>query len=147
MKKFSFGLEKILTIKQKELDMISQDYARVLNQKQVKEQRLAYLNEQLNQLHHQRQAMLMRTTSSQHLQQMRFKEEQAQHCINEVTQAIETLNLQCDQLLKQRQAKKMEVSGLEKLKEKQLAEFNQLSAKQEEAFIESLWNQKNSFKQ
>ncbi|MBS3987204.1 MAG: hypothetical protein KGZ38_04520 [Erysipelothrix sp.] len=147
MKKFSFGLEKILTIKQKELDMISQDYARVLNQKQVKEQRLAYLNDQLNQLYHQRQTMLRRSTSSQQLHQMRFKEDQAQYCIKEVTKAIETLHLQCEQLLKQRQAKKIEVSGLEKLKEKQLAEFNQLSAKQEEAFIESLWNQKNNFKQ
>lgn len=147
MKKFKFELEKVLNIRQKELDSISQEVADCLYKVKLKENEVSILNQELVMIQEERVTKLSLAISSKDLKQMIFKEESVQLKLESTTLELNELHEQSQRLLIKRQNKKIEVNSLEKLRERQKNEYDLNASKQEEAFIESLWNMKEGSKQ
>jgi flagellar FliJ protein len=147
MKKFKFELEKVLNIRQKELDSISQEVADCLYRVKLKENEVNILNQELIMIQEERTTKLSLAISSKDLKQMIFKEESVQMKLKTTTLELNELHEQSKRLLIKRQNKKIEVNSLEKLRERQKNEYDLNASKQEEAFIESLWNMKEGSKQ
>ncbi len=147
MKKFKFELEKVLNIRQKELDSISQEVADCLYKVKLKENEVNILTQELVMIQDERATKLSFTLSSKELKQMIFKEESVQLKLETTTHELNELHEQSKRLLIKRQNKKIEVNSLEKLRERQKNEYDLNASKQEEAFIESLWNMKEGSKQ
>ena len=147
MKKFNFELEKVLNIRQKELDSISQEVADCLYKVKLKENEVNILNQELVMIQEERITKLSLAISSKDLKQMIFKEESVQLKLEPTTLELNELHEQSKRLLIKRQNKKIEVNSLEKLRERQKNEYDLNASKQEEAFIESLWNMKEGSKQ
>lgn len=143
MKKFVFSLEKVLSLRQKELDMVSREYMECMQRlQQLKDQHQHLLN-QAKACEVKRETSLQHSVSSQVLQAMRFKEESLKLCIQDILLKISTTETQAQYLLTRRQAKKREVNGLEKLCEKQKLAYDAEIAKHTESSIEALFNYTN----
>lgn len=146
MRKFVFSLEKVLSLRQKELDIISREYMECMH-------RLNQLKEHLHQLQHQvmeceleRVSSLQQSVSGQALKAIRYKEESLKHCVQEMMLKVNTVETQAQYILTRRQAKKKEVNGLEKLREKQKQVFEAEVIKQTESNIDALFNYTNHIK-
>lgn len=146
MKKFKFDLEKVLSVREKELESINLEVTECLHHVKLKEQEIKRLRQDIVMIQDERSKKLAMTMTSQALKPLIFKEESVQLKLDTSQKELIELHEQSKRLLMKRQNKKTEVNSLEKLKERQKNEYDLHALKQEEAFIESLWNRKNDSK-
>lgn len=135
MKKFVFSLEKVFKFKSQQLDIAMNELALLRYELLEVENRLASMKMELEQKHNAYQALASSGISVLEIKEYQYLKET-------ITRQIEAIEQERDALLEQIEKQllvvlefKKDVSGLEKLKEKQLEEYNEEIRKQETEFI------------
>lgn len=146
MKKFKFTLEKVLNLRQKELENISKEYMECLLRLNRLKDDLLRLRDQAKACEMQRNTKLLHSVSSQELRAMLYKEDALRHCISEAVLKVSAMEAQEQFLLNRRHNKKKEVNGLEKLREKQYIAYNLEIMKQTENNIDAMFNYSTQIK-
>lgn len=135
MKKFQFTLEKVFRFRSQQLEIEMNTLALMRYELVELENRLAHLRNELGQKHDDYQMKSQRGMRVIDIQEYQYfkdtLEEQIKAALQEREELIERIN---QQLLIVLEFKK-EVSGLEKLKEKQWEEYQEMERKAETEFI------------
>ena len=136
MKKFKFGLEKLLSYKNQILESEMQKLSAILAQIAEKEAQIATLKQNMKQAGEELDAKLKETVSPEECQRY-------QHYIDRLRDEIKIAESELEALERTREAQidviaeaKKESRSLELLKENQLAEYNEAQRKETEREIE-----------
>ena len=144
MKKFSFSLEKVLGIKNQfydvkmnELAVLNQELREIENSIEKNKQEFLKYNEEINEIMKNGTSSSQIETYKAYFKALNIKEKQLYSNKADAEKRIEDKQQEIIAL-------KSEISGLERLKEKQLAEYNKALQKQQEQQIEEFINEKLS---
>lgn len=142
MKKFRFSLETVLSYKQQVLDAQQAEHAAILAAVRRQEERLEQLHEDYRAFAAEYRA---RSAAGMEIKDAMFCQAGLRSRERELEQETDKLQT----LRKQEESKRMEVvaakqdtSSIEKLREKQVARYNEAAAKSQEQFIEEFVSMK-----
>ena len=139
MKAFQFPLDKVLHIREKELEILNAEWLMIRREVEVQEEQLNTLDQHLQELTNKKNQRMLGAISGFELKQFTQSEQAIRLLRKEKVNELRQLHQKLDMALVKRNQKKQEVSGLTKLKEKKQLEHEDKVRKFEEATIESQW--------
>ncbi len=140
MKKFAFGLDKVLSYKRQYEDSVRSEHAAILHEVLVQEEKIAQLDEQDADT---RREMEEEKQKGCLILQMRTYENYLSYLREEIkrqTKILETLKAREEKKRQELIAAKTETKSLDKLKEKRLEEYRHGEQKEQEQLVEEFVN-------
>lgn len=135
MKKFEFSLEKVFRFRSQQLDIEMNTLALMRYELLELENRLAHLRGELERKHQDYQVRSQQGMRVADIQEYQYYKDTLEEQIKAVMAERETLIERIEKQLQVVLEFKKEVSGLEKLKEKQWEEYQEAERKAETEFI------------
>ncbi len=140
MKKFSFALDKVLSYKRQYEDSVRTEHAALLHKVALQEEKIARLDATDEKSRRQMQEM---KESGCMIYEIRTYEKYLGYLREETARETQVLNRIREQEEAKRKeliAAKTETKSLDKLKEKKIAEYDYLAAKEQEQLVEEFVN-------
>lgn len=142
MKKFVFSLEKVLRFHEQELDVKKQELAAIKSNLheldlmiQEKKLELVQLNQEMS------RAIITVGLNARDLAVYKMYFRTAEHQIRQLEEQRADLQIKADEKQESVVQTNQEISGLEKLRDKQLEQYNTITRKQQELEIEEFISQ------
>lgn len=135
MKKFSFSLDRVLDFKNQMLDREKNELARMRREHERLEEQLAECIARFERYNQERQEKSKRGVTAFELQSYQFQLDSLRGEMRALRDEMARSQQKIDAQLKKVLAASQDVSGLDKLKDKQLEEFGRYEAKVQETEV------------
>ena len=135
MKKFKFSLEKVLVYKEQILEREKGELAKLRAEQNSLEKAVENCNEDFSHVNNEMGEKSARGINVIQLRQFQYQLDMIRQEIDRLKKEIEKLEKEIEKQIKVVLKCSQEVAGLEKLKEKQLAEYNEAEMKANELEI------------
>ena len=136
MKKFCYSLESVYQFKQKVLDKLKEEYALKAQDVQKQKKLLEDLDRELHHYEEEFECLKKEGCSIENMKIYVRGLERMEKRIKKEEDELTRLTILAEEKKKEVIKANMDTSAFEKLKEKKLEEYHELSRKNEEAFIE-----------
>ena len=136
MKKFCYSLESVYQFKQKVLDKLKEEYALKAQDVQKQKKLLEDLDRELHHYEEEFECLKKEGCSIENMMIYVRGLERMEKRIKKEEDELTRLTILAEEKKKEVIKANMDTSAFEKLKEKKLEEYHELSRKNEEAFIE-----------
>lgn len=141
MKKFVFSLEKVLRFHEQELDVKKQELAAIKVSLHELDLQIQQKKLELVQLNQEMSRAIMVGLNARDLAVYKMYFRTAEHQIRQLEEQRADLQIKADEKQESVVQSNQEISGLEKLKDKQLNQYNDSTRKQQELEIEEFISQ------